>query len=148
LAALVKMTTPVTARFIIGPGFRDRDALAREVTARGFEAVRGASDLREEFAAADCAVIAFGVTAYEMAALGVPALYLALTEDHARAASAFADAGMGVLVPPDASAIASALEQLLADKARRATMSTRAQMLIDGKGAERIADELAALCEA
>ena len=32
---------------------------------------------------ADLALCAFGVTAYELAAFGVPALYLGLTEDHA-----------------------------------------------------------------
>jgi spore coat polysaccharide biosynthesis protein SpsF len=39
---------------------------------------------------------AFGVTAYELAAFGVPAIYLSLTQDHALSASAFEQDGMGL----------------------------------------------------
>ena len=64
--------------------------------APNFETLEGADDLATEYAAADVALCAFGVTAYELAAYGVPALYLCLTEDHALSASAFEHAGMGL----------------------------------------------------
>ena len=54
-----------------------------------FETIEGADDLAIAYASADLALCAFGVTAYELAAFGVPALYLGLTEDHARSAGAF-----------------------------------------------------------
>ena len=41
------------------------------------------------WASADLAVASFGVTAYELAAVGVPAVYLCLTDDHAESAEAF-----------------------------------------------------------
>ena len=44
----------------------------------------------------DLAVISFGVTAYELASLKVPAIYLCLTPDHSKSATAFVDAGFGV----------------------------------------------------
>ena len=64
--------------------------------AENYETVEGADDLSTEYANADLALCAFGVTAYELAAFGVPALYLgSLTPDHARSASAFAAGGHG-----------------------------------------------------
>jgi spore coat polysaccharide biosynthesis protein SpsF len=144
LQALMAVTTPLQARFVIGPNFADPGALAKEIEAAGCEVLHDPSDLAAEFAGADLALISFGVTAYEMAALGVPALYLALSKDHARSASAFCQAGMGDIVAPDRNSIASALGKLILDGERRQAMRKIGRSLIDGKGAERIAAELAA----
>jgi spore coat polysaccharide biosynthesis protein SpsF len=145
LKAVAQITTPVKARFVIGPDFAEPRALVNEIEAKGFEALRDVPDLAAEFARADLALISFGVTAYEMAALGVPSLYLTLSEDHARSASAFCLAGMGDIVLPDQNRIASALTALIADGNRRHAMSEVGRTLIDGQGAMRIAAELAAL---
>ena len=51
------------------------------------------SDIMAE---ADLAVASFGVTAYELAAMGVPAIYLCLTEDHEQSALMFQDSGLGL----------------------------------------------------
>lgn len=80
-----------------------------------------------------------------MAALGAPSLYLTLNEDHAKSASAFCKAGMGDISSPDADRIASALNGLLVNRERRRAMSEIGRTLIDGKGADRIAAELAAV---
>ena len=148
LQAVQQMTTPPKARFVVGPNFADPGTLAREIEAAGFEVLYDVADLAAEFARADLALISFGVTAYEMAALGVPSLYLTLTEDHAKSASAFCQAGMGDIVPPEAENIASALEQLIVNRDRRQAMSEAGRSTIDGKGAERIAAELAAVSAA
>ena len=145
LKAVRRVATPLQARFVIGLGFVDPGALAKEIEAAGFEALYDVADLAAEFARADLALISFGVTAYEMAALGVPSLYLTLTEDHANSASAFCQAGMGEIVPPDPDSIASALTKLIVDQDRRRAMSESGRTTIDGKGAERIAAELAAV---
>jgi spore coat polysaccharide biosynthesis protein SpsF len=146
LQAVRQMSTPPKARFVIGPNFADPGALANEIEAAGFEALNDVADPAAEFVRADLALISFGVTAYEMAALGVPSLYLALSEDHARSSSAFCQAGMGDIVDPDPDSIALALARLNADEDRRHAMSKAGRTLIDGKGAQRIAAELAALC--
>ena len=145
LQAVGRMTAPLKVRFVIGPNFVDPGVLTHEIEAAGFEAPHDVADLAAEFARADVALISFGVTAYEMAALGVPSLYLTLTEDHAKSASAFCQAGMGEIVAPDPSSIASALGKLISDGDRRQAMSNIGPTLIDGKGAERIAAELAAV---
>ncbi|HYK80330.1 MAG TPA: hypothetical protein VEU95_11910, partial [Micropepsaceae bacterium] len=146
LKAAMRMTMPARLRFIIGPNFVNPRGLADEIETAGFEAIGNVADLAAEFARADLALISFGVTAYEMAALGVPSLYLALSEDHERSASAFCQAGMGDIVAPDVDGIASALGRLIEDRDRRRAMSEAGRTMIDGQGAARIAAELAADC--
>lgn len=146
---LAKITIPFGARFVIGPGFRNGPRLAREIEAMrpNFETVQGVSDLGSEFASADFAIAAFGVTAYELGALGVPALYLALTDDQLLAASAFERAGMGsrlglgrILRAED---IARSAWRLIVDEGRRRDMRAASLNTIDGRAGERIAQDLA-----
>jgi len=146
---LAKITIPFGARFVIGPGFRTGPRLAREIEAMrpNFETVQGVSDLGSEFASADFALISFGVTAYELGALGVPALYLALTDDQLHSASAFERAGMGIRMGLGrilrAEDIARAAWRLIVDADRRRDMRAASLNTIDGKAGERIAQDLA-----
>jgi spore coat polysaccharide biosynthesis protein SpsF len=147
--ALAKLEPVFRARFVIGPGVENRAAIARQIVAlrAHFETIEGADDLATEFARADVALAAFGVTAYELGAVGVPALYLCLTEDHAASASAFEQAGIGAsLGVADAVAdedIARSTWKLLNDSARRREMRSAGLMTIDGDGPARIAADLA-----
>jgi spore coat polysaccharide biosynthesis protein SpsF len=147
--SLVKVTASYRARFIIGPGFRNAPALAREVEAMSpaFEIVQGVDDLGAEFSGADLAIVTFGVTAYELGALGVPALYLALSDDHALSASSFEKCGMGAVLGLGriirADDIARLSWQLLQDEGRRRDMRAAGLTTIDGRAGERIASDLA-----
>ena len=146
---LAKITIPFGARFVIGPGFRNPARMAREIESMrpNFEAVQGVSDLGSEFASADLALVSFGVTAYELGALGVPALYLALTDDQLLSASAFERAGMGIRLGLGrvmrAEDIARAVWRLISDADRRRDMRAASLNTIDGKAGERIAQDLA-----
>ena len=147
--ALAKITAPFRARFVIGPGVRNAVALARDIEAMSpnFTALQNVADIGAEFASADAALVAFGVTAYELAALGVPALYLALTDDHALSASAFEAAGMGQVLGLGrvvrADDIARAVWSLIANPERRRDMRAAGMMTVDGLAGERIASDLA-----
>jgi spore coat polysaccharide biosynthesis protein SpsF len=147
--ALARLDPVFRARFVIGPGMADGVRLAKTIVglAPNFETIEGASDLATEYASCDLALAAFGVTAYELAACGVPALYLCLTEDHAESASAFESAGMGVslglaerALPRD---VARAVWTLLSSPARRREMRAAGLQTIDGDGASRIATDIA-----
>ena len=147
--ALAVLDTVYRIRFIIGTGVKDPGAVARGLVAlkKNYETVEGADDLSVESANADVAVCAFGVTAYELAACGIPALYLGLTEDHVRSASAFSDAGMGLNLGladkvSDAD-VARFLQWLLNKPAARREMRKQGMALLDGQGASRIAADLA-----
>jgi spore coat polysaccharide biosynthesis protein SpsF len=146
--ALAKLDPTFRARFVIGPG-TDGAATARKIVSlrADFETIEGADDLATEYAGADIALAAFGVTAYELAAYGVPALYLGLTPDHVLSAGAFEKSGMGESLGLAADAtdeiIARGVEGLLNDAARRRQMRVAGLMTIDGRGAARIAADLA-----
>jgi spore coat polysaccharide biosynthesis protein SpsF len=137
------------ADFIIGPAFADPEALAARIAKASphFRALKNVPDLASVFAGADLAVIAFGVTAYELAALGVPAIYLPISADHARSASVFASAGLGVALPQNepAANIAAAVTNLMENEKQRHAMRLAGPRIMDGKGALRIAADLAAV---
>jgi spore coat polysaccharide biosynthesis protein SpsF len=147
--ALATLDPMFRARFVIGPGFRHKGQIARTIVSlhSNFETIEGADGLATEFASCDLALAAFGVTAYELAAFGVPALYLCPTSDHALSASAFEHAGMGISLgladKTSDQAIAGAVWALLGDAERRREMRSAGLMTIDGSAAARIAAELA-----
>jgi spore coat polysaccharide biosynthesis protein SpsF len=147
--ALAKLDPVFRARFIIGPGMNQPKAVARKIAnlSSNFETLEGADDLAPEYAAADLALCAFGVTAYELAAYGVPAIYLGLSEDHALSASAFEAAGIGVSLGVAQAVsnedIATVAWALLNNRASREDMRAAGMNKIDGHGAERIAAGIA-----
>jgi spore coat polysaccharide biosynthesis protein SpsF len=149
--ALSSLDPLFRARFVIGPGMDKREQIARAIVAMkpGFETIEGADDLATEYANADAALAAFGVSAYELASCGVPAIYLGLTPDHAQSAAAFEHAGMGISLGVAENVsdfnIAMAVRQLLNDGNRRRDMRAAGLMTMDGLGAERIAKDLVAL---
>jgi spore coat polysaccharide biosynthesis predicted glycosyltransferase SpsG len=147
--ALSFLDSVFRVRFVIGTGMKDGSKVARGLVAlkKNYETVEGASDLAIEYANADVALCAFGVTAYELAAAGVPALYLSLNEDHAASASAFADAGMGISLGligsvSDAEILRN-VQWLLNKPNVRREMRQAGLSLVDGRGAARIAADLA-----
>jgi spore coat polysaccharide biosynthesis protein SpsF len=133
---------------IVGAGFCHRQALRDLLgqTRRHFTVREDVSEMSAAMAQADLAVCSFGMTSYELAAIGVPAVCVCLTEDHAESASALVAAGMGISVGVNdqdtETHLAAAVEGLLVDKNARAQMSARARELVDGRGASRIAEVL------
>ena len=134
---------------VLGPGFSHNELLDEllEGARRRFLIHRAVPDLYSLMAGADLALASFGVTAYELAAMGIPAVYLCLSPDHAESAMALVGAGAGVSVGcykqvPNAR-IADVVGTLLHDPPRRLAMSRQAMRCIDGQGAARIAAILA-----
>ncbi len=147
--ALMPLDPSYRVRFVIGAGVAESQKLAAKIVAMksNYETVEGADDLSTEYAAADLALCAFGVTAYELAAFGVPAIYLNLTGDHARSASAFAAAGIGLSLGTmdqvSDGQIFDTVRALMHDSARRRDMRNAGLGTLDGGGAARIAADLA-----
>jgi spore coat polysaccharide biosynthesis protein SpsF len=150
-ARVLKGVDPsMRVRCVVGTGVAGADKLAAAIVAMAgnYETVEGADDLSTEYASADLALCAFGVTAYELAAFGVPAIYLGLTPDHARSASAFDQAGMGISLgiaeKVSDETIRTIVLNLMAEPARRRQMRQMGLATLDGQGAARIAADLAA----
>jgi len=152
--ALAPLDSVYRVRFVIGTGMKDAQTVARGLVTlkKNYETVEGADDLSVEYASADVALCAFGVTAYELAACGIPAIYLGLTQDHASSAASFAQAGMGISLGVAANVsddeILRSVERLLNNSAQRRDMRRRGLALLDGQGAARIAADLAAALSA
>jgi spore coat polysaccharide biosynthesis protein SpsF len=133
---------------LVGPAFADQQALEEELrgSARQVRVRRDVEDVAGLMAEADVAVASFGITAYELAAVGVPAVHLCLSEDHAESASALVAAGaarsLGVHEGVTQEALARAVQELLADPVLRRRIGDRGREVIDGKGAGRVVEHI------
>jgi spore coat polysaccharide biosynthesis protein SpsF len=135
---------------VLGPGFAHYKGLRHLLgrSHRHFEIWQNVGDMSRLMARADLAVASFGVTAYELAAMSVPSIFLCLTEDHAESASAFVEAGMavclGVFSKITDQVLAQAVRLLLSNTSERLRMAGRAIGRVDGWGTTRIARMMAA----
>ena len=131
---------------MIGPAFRLEQTLQRRLTAtrHQYEIASNVKNVAQLMSQADLAIAAFGVSAYELAAMGVPAIHICATPDHAESATAFTDAGISLSLGVPNRLTQEQLKinvmNLLQNPSNRAIMRERAQNLIDGRGSSRIAD--------
>ena len=100
------------------------------------------SNMPELMASADLAISSAGSTCWEMCLLGLPAIVIDVTENQQPIAQELNTRGISIRIPlADATPeqIAVNLDALLKSEGRRAEMSSRGRVLIDGCGAERVA---------
>jgi UDP-2,4-diacetamido-2,4,6-trideoxy-beta-L-altropyranose hydrolase len=97
---------------------------------------------------ADVAVSAGGSTCWELAYMGLPSLVGVLAENQLRIAQALGEKGMalnlGWFLEVGETEIASALTGIISDVEKRKEMSLSGRKMIDGLGAKRVCDEIAA----
>jgi len=131
---------------VIGTAYEHRAELDAVVGSarRQVEVLAGVEDMAQLMAAADIALASFGMTAYELAASGVPAILMCLTEDHARSATAFIESGIAYRADQHTNVTVDRLaawsQELLDDLDLRRSISRRGRTLVDGKGAGRVAE--------
>lgn len=139
---------------LIGPAFRDEEALARAVdeTDGKFRVLRGLAGRETASLIASCEIAhsAGGNMMYELACVGAPMLVICHHDKHYQAAEAFQRAGaaanLGLGVDLDEDTIARETLALLDDPERQARMSAAGRALVDGQGADRTAEQIAAAC--
>lgn len=137
---------PLELRVIVGPLFapRLRAEIARlaDASRHAVTLVEAPDDLRAEMLWCDLAIATTGLTKYELAATGTPAILLSHDHGHARNSRAFAALGtahdLGSAEALDTAAFTNAIAGLLADQSRRREMSQRGTEAVDGLGAARI----------
>lgn len=121
---------------VVGPDYRGA------AEARGLTVVREPPDLAERLAVADVAVLGAGTMKFEAAALGTPALLVAVADDQLPVGPSFAAtgaaawAGDGRDVNP--ARVVELLAALVLDPGRRAAMARRGREIVPGDGARRI----------
>jgi spore coat polysaccharide biosynthesis protein SpsF len=116
---------------------------------RSFELLLDPPTIAPLMGRSDLAIASFGVTAFELASQGVPTVLLSLSDDHAASAGYLAAEGaavnLGVHSRVSDEAFVKSAARLIEDADLRSEMSKRATRLIDGRGAERIADRIVSL---
>lgn len=131
---------------VVGPWFDDREGLragARGVTGpvRFLENPR---DMRSLMLGADLAISGGGQTTYELAATGTPAIGIRMADNQTVTLKGLSEAG-ALLWAGDAedadleSRVRRAIESLAAAAGRLREMSRRGRVLVDGRGAARVA---------
>ncbi len=149
LHALDSMQESFHATVAIGPAFLHEVELRTWLTgARRQYECRRENSLLDRMVNSDIALASFGTTVYELAAAGLAAIALSITEDHAQSAEVFAQGGslmhLGLFSSVSAAQIQSAIRELMNNQQLRLGMAQRGQALVDGKGAERVAKLLLA----
>lgn len=95
------------------------------------------------FSQASIAITSFGVTTYELAAFGVPAIVINPTRYHHQVAKKVMKYGFyinaGYYKELSGELIRNTVEYLLKEKEAAAEMSKKGRQLLDGKGLERVA---------
>ena len=98
------------------------------------------------FARHDLQVGAGGGASWERCCIGVPTLLVVVAENQRSVAPQLAADGIVALAEtPDAATLAAQLAELVANPHRRADLAKRARILVDGRGAERVAREIECL---
>jgi spore coat polysaccharide biosynthesis protein SpsF len=150
VGALAMVREKFRTRILLGPtGPAELDADLSMLDLGETEIIRDPDSVASVMADSDLAIASFGVTAFELAAMGIPAIHLCLSEDHALSAQALSSEGISVNLGPhskvSAEGLCAEVTRLLRDSEGRAEMTRRARARIDGRGAERIADRILAL---
>ena len=151
IRALALLPMPLAVQVVVGPAFPRTveliDAVAR--SKHHIQIAVAPASMAALMRTSRIAVASFGMSAYELAACGVPAVHLCLTEDHARSSSAFEAEGIaltaGVFGRVLPAQVADAVAHLMGNAGRRGEMGARARRLVDGRGARRVAGEIVRL---
>jgi hypothetical protein len=110
------------------------------------DVVRDPDDLPSLVADADVVLLGAGTMKFEVAALGRPAVLVAVGDDQRRVGPAFARTGaarwLGDGRTVDPAVVHRAVAGLVADPTVRESMSAAARRTIDGRGADRLAIEI------
>lgn len=111
----------------------------------GVAALDDPVDVLDALAGVDVAIVGAGMTLYEVAAAGVPCIAVGLVDNQRVVIEGCQATGIAIGVDgtrdDPAPAVLAGLVRL-GERGARAALSARARAVIDGKGAERIADAL------
>lgn len=148
LEGLEQIQKPLEIRVVEGPLFGDslRKCMKQkaERSRHRITLLDAPESLAEHMLWCDLAISTSGLTKYELAATGTPALLVSIDEFHDRVNRDFSARGsvcdLGVDVTPER--IHDEALHLLGDPIRRAEMSCSGKVILDGLGAGRILTEI------
>jgi len=150
LAVLDSLQEEFDAKVVVGSGFVWNTELKVFLSRarRNFTILRNVGNMAAIMSGVHFAIASFGVTAYELAAMGVPALHLCLTDDHAESATVFEEAGLAISLGNYATmnfagGFMEKTSMFLTDRKLLQEMThNHNKILIDGQGAKRVAQKI------
>lgn len=149
LVALKKISHPdLHVRVLVGANSPHRSMLTKlaEQSPHQVEIQSPTQDMPPQYEWADLAITGGGGTLWELAYIGVPALTFILAANQQPSSRLLAEKGvincLGRLVDLSDEEITAAIRELVEDKDMRARMVTKGKALIDGQGAQRVADAM------
>ena len=145
IRALQKVDMPVLkATVVIGASNPHADVL-EDMIKRGdvpIRLVRNAENMPELMNRADMAVSSAGITTWELLFLGVPTLFLALTDDQffvaEQVGSQKAGETLGWAADVSVKSLAASIARVAKDNKLRAEITANTRKIVDGQGAHRI----------
>jgi spore coat polysaccharide biosynthesis predicted glycosyltransferase SpsG len=130
---------------IVGPGYRGQLVESGGVVpSTGLHVLRDPPELDSRLATASLVVSGAGTIKFELALLGRPMVLLAVVDDQLAVGPPFAATGAaeylgdGRTIEPEA--VVAAVTRLMADEPARMSIASRGREVVDGRGAERLAD--------
>lgn len=148
LHAIDSLKNIFDTNIIIGPEFSDISKLNRFLSSskRQYKIINGGYDISEIILHADIGIISFGVTAYELASLGIPTIILSLSDDHFKSASVFENESMSINLGNyknlSDEIIRRNLLKLLKSKIKLKKMKEKNLLNVDAMGSIRIAEKI------
>lgn len=145
ISSLLEFSIPVNIKVVIGPAF-SRDNRLDQIEKQNYpniEFIRNREDLSTLMAESHIAITALGTTIFELAYMGVPSIIVANYREDENDIKAIERLGIGLpqgyYEDVSDADIRKSLITLLKNGKLRSDMSQKGRMIIDGKGAERIA---------
>ena len=103
------------------------------------------------FSSVDFAIASFGVTAYELTSLGVPSVYISISEQHNEVAELFHNeklaVNLGIFDDLTEEKICKGLSFFAKSRKNRDLFSKKCLATLDCYGSQRIAKEIVAVAE-
>lgn len=152
LDGIERVAEELHVRIAVGPLFsaqlEARISAGADRSRHAVELVRAPESLSRHMLWCDVAVAASGLTKYELAATGTPAILCSVTTVDEKINRPFAKTVLAVDLGTDCTAqsIGERVEVLLHDHPARARMSAAGQATVDGNGADRLLSEIMRNC--
>jgi spore coat polysaccharide biosynthesis predicted glycosyltransferase SpsG len=143
VAGLSPLSTEIDVEIILGPAFAGQKALDKALlgAARTFSIAEAPDDFAERLRAADLGILSGGVTLFEAAHLGLPAIVIAQNAAQLRNLPPFEAAGgivsHGLAANKPYGNLVAAIRELGVESKRRA-MAASLEEFVDGEGISRI----------
>ena len=137
-----------TATILLGPGYKFKEQLNKLLSRVKFKhlVIHSPNNVPVIMAEADFAIASFGVTAYELASLGIPTIFLCISENHKEHADLFNNKGvsvnLGFFKRINKKLLSDEVLDLILKPFAREKMTLNSRKLLRNNGTKLIADIL------